>query len=80
MCAKMQEQSTIKEHVVKEDDTDIYEILRKLATSHAKKKKKTLVLMYNIIIPIIYNKKKSHIPVNIKVLHTFFFLFLSMSS
>jgi hypothetical protein len=57
MRAKMQGQSTIKEHAVKEDDTDIDEILRKLATSCAKKKK-NLVLMYNIIILIIYNKKK----------------------
>ena len=53
----MQGQSTIEEHAVKEDDTDINEILRKLAASHAKKKK-NLVLMYNIIVPIIYNKKK----------------------
>jgi riboflavin synthase len=58
MRVRMQGQSTIEEHAVKEDDTDIDEILRKLAASRAKKKKKNLVLMYNIIIPIIYNKKK----------------------
>ena len=40
ICVRMQGQSTIEEHTVKEDDTDIDEILRKLATSHAKKKKK----------------------------------------
>jgi hypothetical protein len=73
MCARMQGKSTIEEHAVKEDDTDIDEILRKLAASRAKKKK--LVLMYNIIILIIYNKKKSHMHVNIQVLHTFFFSF-----
>jgi hypothetical protein len=37
----MQGQSTIEEHAVKEDDTKIDEILRKLAASRAKKKKKT---------------------------------------
>ena len=57
MRARMKGKSTIEEHAVKEDDTDIDEILRKLAASHAKRKK-NLVLMYNIIIPIIYNKKK----------------------
>jgi hypothetical protein len=40
MHARMQGQSTIEEHAVKEDDTDIDEILRKLAASRAKKKKK----------------------------------------
>jgi hypothetical protein len=39
MRARMQGQSTIKEHTVKEDDIDINEILRKLATSREKKKK-----------------------------------------
>jgi hypothetical protein len=56
MSSRTQEQSTIEEHAVKEDDTYIDEILRKLVASHAKKKK--LVLMYNIIISIIYNKKQ----------------------
>jgi hypothetical protein len=74
MHARIQGQSTIEEHVVKEDDTDVDEILRKLATSRAKKKQ-NLILMYNIIIPIIYNKKKSHMPVNIKFLNTFFLAF-----
>jgi hypothetical protein len=41
MHARMQGQSTIEEHAVKEDDIDIDEILRKLAASCAKKKKKT---------------------------------------
>jgi hypothetical protein len=40
MRERMQGQSTIEEHAVKEDDTNIDEILRKLAASHAKKKKK----------------------------------------
>jgi hypothetical protein len=57
MRARMQGQSTIEEHTVKEDDTYIDEILRKLVASRAKKKK-NLVPMYNIIIPIIYNKRK----------------------
>jgi len=39
MHARMQGQSTIEEHAVKEDDTNIDEILRKLAASCAKKKK-----------------------------------------
>jgi hypothetical protein len=41
MCVRMQGQSTIEEHAVKEGDTDIDEILRKLTASHAKEKKKT---------------------------------------
>ena len=41
MRARMQGQSKIEEHAVKEDDTNIDEILRKLAASHAKKNKKT---------------------------------------
>ena len=41
MRTRMQGQSTIEEHAVKEDDTVIDEILRKLATSRAKKNKKT---------------------------------------
>jgi hypothetical protein len=40
MRARMQGKSTIEEHTVKEDDTDIDEILRKLTASCAKKKKK----------------------------------------
>jgi hypothetical protein len=36
----MQGQSTIEEHAIKEDDTYIDEILRKLEASRAKKKKK----------------------------------------
>jgi hypothetical protein len=37
----MKGQSTIEEHAIKEDDTYIDEILRKLATSRVRKKKKS---------------------------------------